>query len=243
MKFPDGRRSSHIITTGKYSSNFRAEACALLKAARELNNPGIATAKTVILSDCRSLLQSLQSSRDQSELLGQLRKELSALNSKTQLVVQWIPSHCGVEGNEEADKLSKQGSNQRQSENPVSYAEAKTLLKNCFYKSWKERHGISTEKDGLNNLNRKQQVTIFRLRTGHTRLLAHLYKLKITYTDECQCGTASQTPEHVLQNCPLFAELRQATWPEGMDFEEKLWGPAETLRLTTDFITATRLDV
>ena len=243
MKFPDGRRSSHIVTTGKYSSNFRAEACALLKAATELNNPETATERTIILSDCRSLLESLQSSRDQSALLVKLRQELAALNSKTQLVVQWIPSHCGVHGNEEADKLSKQGSNQTQPENPVSYAEAKTLLKNCFYKSWKERHGISTQNDGLNNLNRKQQVTIFRLRTGHNRLLSHLYKLKITHTDECPCGTAPQTPEHILQTCPLFAELRQATWPEGMDFKEKLWGPAETLRLTTDFIARTRMDI
>ena len=175
--------------------------------------------------------------------MGDLRKELAALNSRTQLVIQWIPSHCGVFGNEEADKLSKQGSKQTQTEHPVSYAEAKTLLKNCFYKSWKESRGVTTERDGLNNLTRKQQVTIFRLRTGHCRLLSHLYKLKISHTDECQCGTAPQTPEHLLQNCPLFGELRQATWPEGLEFKEKLWGPAETLRLTADFIARTQLDI
>ena len=243
MKFPDGTRASHIVTTGKYSTNFRAEACALLKAAKELNTPETAPEKTVILSDCKSLLQSLQSCKDQSKLMGDLRKELAALNSRTQLVIQWIPSHCGVFGNEEADKLSKQGSKQTQTEHPVSYAEAKTLLKNCFYKSWKESRGVTTERDGLNNLTRKQQVTIFRLRTGHCRLLSHLYKLKISHTDECQCGTAPQTPEHLLQNCPLFGELRQATWPEGLEFKEKLWGPAETLRLTADFIARTQLDI
>ena len=132
MKFPDGTRSSHMVSTGKYSTNFRAEACALLKAATELNTPETAPEKTVILSDCKSLLQSLQSCKDQSKLMGDLRKELAVLNYRTQLVIQWIPSHCGVYGNEEADKLSKQGSKQNQTEHPVSYAEAKTLLKNCF---------------------------------------------------------------------------------------------------------------
>ena len=56
-------------------------------------------------------------------------------------------------------------------------------------------------------------------------------------------GTAPQTPEHILQNCPLFGDLRQATCPDGMDYKEKLWGPAETLRLTTDFIARTKMDI
>ena len=149
----------------------------------------------------------------------------------------------GCFGYEEADKLSKQGSKQTQTEHPVSYAEAKTLLKNCFHKSGKEGHGITTDRDGLDNLTGKQQVTIFRLQTGHCRLLSHLYKLKISHTDECQCGTAPQTPEHILQNCPLLGDLRQATWPDGMDYKEKLWGPAETLRLTTDFIAKTQMEI
>ena len=45
MKFPDGTRSSHTVTSGKYSTNFRAEACALLKAATELNTPETAPEK------------------------------------------------------------------------------------------------------------------------------------------------------------------------------------------------------
>ena len=45
MKFPDGTQSSHMVSTGKYSTNFRAEACALLKAATELNSPETAPEK------------------------------------------------------------------------------------------------------------------------------------------------------------------------------------------------------
>ena len=40
---------------------------------------------------------------------------------------QWIPSHCGVGGNEEADRLSKMGSKLEQSAHPMSYREAKAI--------------------------------------------------------------------------------------------------------------------
>ena len=243
MQFPDGTLSSHIVTTGKYSSNFRSEACALLKAAKELNNLEHIPDRTVILSDCKSLLQSLQSGREQNKIMTDLRKELTGLNPRTTLAIQWIPSHCGVSGNEEADKLSKEGSKQKQPVNPVSYSEAKTLLKNCFHNVWKERLGNPSQTDSIHFLTRKQQVTIFRLRTGHCRLLSHLNRLSISHTDECPCGTAAQTPEHILQNCPLLGELRQATWPDGEDYHEKLWGPAENLRRTAVFITAAQIDV
>ena len=170
-------------------------------------------------------------------------KELTILSSRTNLALQWLPSHCGVHGNEEADRLSKEGSMQDQADHPVSYREAKTLIKGCFHSSWKTRLNVSTETDAITCLNRKQQVIIFRLRTGHCRLLSHLYKLKISHTDECPCGTGTQTPEHILQMCPTYDHLRSQFWPERVDLREKLWGPAGCLRQTADFITATTLDV
>ena len=65
------------------------------------------------------------------------------------------------------------------------------------------------EKDYLETLDRTQQVIIFRVRTGHCRLLSHLYRLRLAHTDECPCGTDSQTPEHILQSCPSHNTLRQ----------------------------------
>ena len=243
MKFPDGTRSSQTVSTGRLSSNFRAEACALLQAARTLNTLDSLAANTVVLTDCKSMLQSLQGSRDQSQLMEDIKRELTILSPKTNLVLQWIPAHCGVQGNEEADRLSREGSNSTQEDHPISYREAKTLLKNCFNKSWRERLGQRELRDELDLLPRRQQIIIFRLRTGHCRLLAHLHKIRVSHTDECPCGTAPQTPEHILQSCPLHDNLRQATWTEGEDLQAKLWGPAESLRRTAEFIIKTQIDI
>ena len=81
---------------------------------------------------------------------------------------------------------------------------------------------VEKEKDYLETLDRTQQVIIFRVRTGHCRLLSHLYRLRLAHTDECPCGTDSQTPEHILQSCPSHNTLRQETWPYPVDLNEKL---------------------
>ena len=56
---------------------------------------------------------------------------------------------------------------------------------------------------------RQEQVTVFRLRTGHNPLNYHLYsKLRTGHTEQCPCGTGSQTTEHLLQSCPIYEPLK-----------------------------------
>ncbi|KAK7112004.1 hypothetical protein V1264_011526 [Littorina saxatilis] len=85
-------------------------------------------------------------------------------------------------------------------------------------------------------------------KAGHCRLLSHLYRLKISHTDQCPCDTGPQTPEHVLQACPTFDTLRRQhrgrqTWPSEVELREKLWGTAASLRPTAGFALNTGLDI
>ena len=116
----------------------------------------------------------------------------------------------------------------------------KPILKSHFHDVWKQRMG-ALEGDDIQYLDRAQQVAIFRLRTGHCRLLSHLYRLKVSHTDECPCGTGPQTPENIPQTCPAYEDLRRAAWPDAVDLHEKLWGSVMSLRLTADFAIATNL--
>ena len=155
----------------------------------------------------------------------------------------WIPSHCGVGGNEESDRLSKMGSKLEQSAQPMFYSEAKTILRNNFRTEWQQRLDTGTEEDSIHQLDRAAQVTIFRLRTGHCQLLSHLHRLKISHSDECPWGTGPQTPNHILQSCSTFNDLRRKTWPSPMEAHRKLWGPVKTLRQTVDFALLTGLKI
>ena len=130
------------------------------------------------MTDCGSIMQSLQSA-GWAQIFNDIRQELSLLKNKTSVTLQWIPSHCRVGGNEEADWLSKMGSKLVQSAHPMSYSEAKTILRNNFRTEWRQRLNTGTEEDSIHQLDRVAQVTTSRLRTGHFQLLSHLHRLKI----------------------------------------------------------------
>ena len=177
----------------------------------------------MFLTDCRSILQSLQSPGG-DQIFSNIRQELSLLKNKTSVTLQWIPSHCGVGDNEEADRLSKMGSKLEQSAQPMSYSEAKTTLRNNFRTEWQQRLDIGIEENSIHQLDRAAQVTIFRPRTGHCQLVSHLRRLKISHSDECPCGTGPQTPNHILQSCPTFGDLRRQTWSSPVEAPQEALG-------------------
>ena len=97
--------------------------------------------------------------------LPQLEQALYTIKT-LRTVLQWISSHSGVHGNEQADRLAKHGAGQQQQENPVCLTEMKTINKSLFK--------TPQQQDSYHQLTRSDQTTIFRLRTGHNRLNQHL---------------------------------------------------------------------
>ena len=97
--------------------------------------------------------------------------------------------------------------------------------------------------DPINRLARHEQTTIFRLRTGHCGLRAHLKRIGIMDSALCDCKEAEQTVHHILQNCPIWRKQRHQLWPQGEPTTNKLWGTAEDLRRTTQFLTTCGLRV
>ena len=67
-------------------------------------------AQIVFLKDALSVIQALDKGR-----LPHLHHALSSINC-LRVVVQWIPAHCGIPGNEEADRQAKSGAEMEQPE-------------------------------------------------------------------------------------------------------------------------------
>ena len=89
-------------------------------------------------------------------------------------------------------------------------------------------------------LTRREQVTVFRLRTGHNRLNDHLCsKPRIGHTEQCPCGTGCQTTEHMLQSCPIYESLRKGIWPDHTPVTRKLYGSLRDRRCTATFVEET----
>ena len=135
--------------------------------------------KSVILTDSKAALQSLTSNTPDQQI-HQLLKDLQLLPHEYTVVLQWIPAHCGIPGNERADRLAKSGSKQPQAMSTSTYQEAKTLLRNSQKCQWKRATGdFNPSTDQISRLARHEQTTIFRLRTGHCGLRAHLRRIGI----------------------------------------------------------------
>ena len=102
-------------------SNYRAETQAHLTATETVNQLETRPKKVVLLADSLYVLQSLASGNPEDYTLRKLIQSLNRLTSRTTAVLQWIPAHTGIYGNEVADQLAKEGSKKQQPKSKLSY--------------------------------------------------------------------------------------------------------------------------
>ena len=209
IRRPDGTTSSLSIPAGDLSSNYRAEVHALKAATELLIEEDCNQQNIVLLSDSLSALQSLTNGPTDFRTQ-QLHNSLRTLSDNNRVVLQWVPAHVGIAGNE--TRLAKAAAKLPQPHLSTTYREVKTLLKQKQKSAWRLRNnGYDPQKDQINTLDRRTQTTIFRLRTGHCGLRKHLKRLGLADSAHCECGSEEQTPEHILQTCP---HLETVFWPE-----------------------------
>ena len=234
----NGGKAHIIIATGKYSTNFKAAAEALKKATNEIRDNILQTKPDVVIfTDVLSVLNELQNPRQKD--LNEVETALVDLAAQTNLALQWIPTHCGIKGNELADRLAQEGGHLGQEDRYTSYTYENTIIKPLTTKRWKQQHPNSNQSDSFHKLNRPEQAILFRLRTGHNRLNAHMCsKFKVGESEMCRCNADIMAAEHLLQHCQLHGALRQDIWPEPKPLRDKLCGNLEELRRTAAFVRA-----
>jgi len=219
---------------GRYCSSYGAECVAFLRAIEwaEANEKR----SIVVCTDSLSLHQALEKDdwRDADDWLGEIKEAVYRWDGEA--TVLWIPSHCGVAGNEVVDELANEGAKLTQQGIPVTHATAKARIRRT---KWEVKHpracAIYGERrrpkiDVERNWVRRVRTMFARMRTDHAKELKQ-YRYKIEMEDDpyCECGESEENIRHVLCHCPRLARARAMVAMEQIDISHMISDP-ETCR-------------
>jgi hypothetical protein len=135
----------------------------------------------------------------------------------------WIPSHQGTPGNEEADRLAKEGAVEvpQNQFSAIPFSIGKNLIKKQLEQRHRARwttctgyqqskvlmrYPLPSRANELLAMNKLRLRAAVGLLTGHTSLRAHLHKLGYTERQECRlCGYDKEDSAHIVCDCPVLA--------------------------------------
>jgi ribonuclease HI len=210
---------------GSYPSVFQAEVLAIHYCALHILSKRMKGGNFYIFSDSQAALKSLKNPEICSKIVQQCWLTLNELARGNKITLVWVPGHRGIDGNEKADELARQGSDtnfigpepfcalpsgalfspikiwEKRTysdywDNQVKYRQAKRLIRPLSYK---DIHKYS--KNDLRNLTG--------LLTGHCSLNYHMCKLGIVELATCRlCNEEDETSEHILCHCEAIGRTR-----------------------------------
>jgi len=219
-----GTSTSVALPAGIHTSSFQAEMIALRAAFQYSKDNSNNEDNIAIITDSLSSWQRLsslhQGARPESDIEDDILHLLRTSNDMhLSFTCIWCPSHCGIAGNEAADRLAAEGCNKNQLNTHWTFDTAKAAIRRATRVTTAHRlehKHVYANEDGTTRFpkhtttNRQHQVTMSRLRSGHhPDLLSWRHKMQLSDTDTCRaCGLEPESATHVLCHCPATANQR-----------------------------------
>ena len=236
IEWPDGATHELRSPGGRLCSSFRAELVAVLSALQHLlDHPLHTQLRVIVCTDSQAALAALRECPGvQNTPLGaSVWTALATLAGPTRRVhLQWVPSHCGIDGNERADAVAKEAAALLQKQVPVDVttvhrAAARTARARAVA-DWPDGWYRSLMGDRMppplvSALDCSSAVDVHQLRSRHwSGSQQYLRRIEKNPTTDCQqcsdvncaagrcivCCEEADTPQHVLLWCPALMHRR-----------------------------------
>ena len=204
------------------STIFAAEATAISLALNYYQHMGPVHHDVVVYSDSMSCLQAIEGEDTENPFICHIMNLLWSLSDKgTRVRFCWVPSHCGIDGNERVDQLAKETLDQ--DIDPlanVHYTDMKPLINSYIQKLVQTKWDVAVHGRDLylvkptlgppkkfQYLTRAEEVVITQLRIGHTKATKSHILSRGPPTGCHHCGE-TLTIDHMLLECALLQECR-----------------------------------
>ena len=218
--------STQRFYLGEESSVFQGEVYAIWAAARWIKENRLGRT-IVIYSDSRSALNALAKTKTNSQLVQRTQRELCRAGEVNTVILRWVKAHAGHKGNELADELAKEGTEQAQiCENapkiPESMVKMRFRLKfdTLWQQEWTVRTDCRQTKQWFPLLDKSRAFMILhqgrkaiswmvQLITGHNFMKRHESLVQDNADNECRlCLEDEETTLHIMAECPALAAVR-----------------------------------
>ena len=178
----------------------------------------------IIYSDSLSSIQSISNIYSQDPLLHLIFSTLYKItNLGKNVIFCFVPSHLGIEGNDQADAAALLASGREIiDDDRIRPSDIKcfikTSLKSFWHNIWSKTNSKLREikssvtswfssSSSTFSISRHHSVVLARLRIGHTRL-THSYLLTKSPSPLCSHCNSLLSVEHFLLSCPLYSSHR-----------------------------------
>ena len=213
---------TRIGPAGKWTSSYRAEVCAMREA---LNMTKGSTNNTMIITDSQSLVRSLMTKKhSKDKILEECKETLEEVGKDRKIIIQWIPSHVGVEGNEKADEEAKNGSNMNQDGVEIEFNVIKRrIVRKIKYTpeiNERDKKIFNGKRKKSSHNTRRDEVILNQLRAGHCNKTRY-YRKRIGTEEDGNCSDCGiqEDKDHVFY-CDKWRNDREQDGVEMLNDDE-----------------------
>ena len=209
---------------------FQAEIKAITRAAETFIDIQPKTSEIHIRSDSAASINALKNNTTYSLTVLKCKEQLNKLASTNTVRIRWVKAHIGIEGNETADKLAKEGcQSQITHKMPIPNSEIKKKTNQISTErtlKHHSKHGGKYTKSIIQDMNdwsrtnkqmryiinsRKKYRTAIQLITGIGPYNWYLYKINKSSTTTCPlCEEANETAKHLICECTALTTKRNS---------------------------------